>query len=91
MTKPVVGVFDLASNVSEGIKNTTTIFEVNELDRVRLPRFIGADGILKPFNSREALGCMWLTQAANGKYIQEHYVAHIDIKIDQQVILVFLL
>lgn len=47
VTKPVVGVFDFASNVSEGIRNTTTVFEQNELDRVRLPKYIGPDGILK--------------------------------------------
>jgi hypothetical protein len=27
VTKPVVGVFDLASNVTEGIRNTTTVFD----------------------------------------------------------------
>lgn len=47
-TKPIIGVFDLASNVTEGIRNTTTVFEV-DLDRQRLPRFIGKDGILKVF------------------------------------------
>lgn len=52
VTKPVVGVFDLASNVSEGkfisfrlsfeiltdpgIRNTTTVFDNPERDRVRL-------------------------------------------------------
>jgi vacuolar protein sorting-associated protein 13A/C len=47
VTKPVVGVFDFASNVTEGIRNTTTVFDQEELDRVRLPRFIGSDGILR--------------------------------------------
>jgi vacuolar protein sorting-associated protein 13A/C len=46
VAKPVVGVVDFASNVSEGIKNTTTVFE-EELDRQRLPRFIGKDGVLR--------------------------------------------
>lgn len=52
VTKPVVGVFDLASNVSEGsvlssthvyhdiliagIRNTTTVFDNPERDRTRL-------------------------------------------------------
>ncbi|KAF8216245.1 hypothetical protein K438DRAFT_1748990 [Mycena galopus ATCC 62051] len=44
VTKPVVGVFDLASNVSEGIRNTTTVFDVAARDRVRLPRHVSADG-----------------------------------------------
>eukprot|EP00842_Homolaphlyctis_polyrhiza_P001382 jgi/Hompol1/2244/HPOL_005409-RA len=45
VTKPMVGFVDLATNVSEGIKNTTTVFD-SELDRQRLPRFIGKDKIL---------------------------------------------
>jgi vacuolar protein sorting-associated protein 13A/C len=36
VTKPVIGVFDLASNVSEGIRNTTTVFDNPARDRVRL-------------------------------------------------------
>lgn len=79
VTKPVVGVFDLASNVTEGsinvieifhfghtcafidffhhhiilssthpgIRNTTTVFDANDIDRVRLPRYVGRDGILR--------------------------------------------
>lgn len=56
VTKPIIGVFDLASNVSEGIKNTTTVFE-RELARQRLPRFVGRDGILKVhfFSSKRLL------------------------------------
>jgi vacuolar protein sorting-associated protein 13A/C len=40
----MVGVFDLASNVTEGIRNTTANDTL--IDRVRAPRHIGADGIL---------------------------------------------
>lgn len=36
MTKPVIGVFDLASNVAEGVRNTTTVFDNPARDRVRL-------------------------------------------------------
>ncbi|THH01814.1 hypothetical protein EW026_g979 [Hermanssonia centrifuga] len=38
VTKPVIGVFDLASNLSEGIRNTTTVFDNPARDRVRLVR-----------------------------------------------------
>ena len=41
-----VGTLDLISDVTHGIKNTAADSE-NELDRQRLPRFIGRDGILK--------------------------------------------
>jgi vacuolar protein sorting-associated protein 13A/C len=69
VTKPVVGVFDFASNVTEGtknmnsrhhiyrdklltpefsgIRNTTTVFDQTQIDRVRLPRYIPSDGVLR--------------------------------------------
>lgn len=45
----MVGVFDLASNVTEGIRNTTTVNDAI-IDRVRAPRHVGADGILRVRN-----------------------------------------
>ncbi|CAO3587114.1 unnamed protein product [Absidia cylindrospora] len=49
VTKPVVGVFDLASNVTEGIRNTTTPTDTNDIERIRHPRFIGDSGVLKVY------------------------------------------
>ena len=45
VTKPVIGVFDMAANVSEGIRNTTTVFDETQIDRIRPPRLIPFDGI----------------------------------------------
>jgi vacuolar protein sorting-associated protein 13A/C len=78
LTKPAVGVFDLASNVSEGIRNTTTVFDKPERDRVRPPRHVPVDGVLVPFSSREALGQYWMKDLEQGAYRNEYYVAHID-------------
>ncbi|KAI9788366.1 MAG: hypothetical protein M1816_006969 [Peltula sp. TS41687] len=78
-TKPAIGVFDLASNVTEGIRNTTTVFDNEGLDRVRLPRFIGKDGIVRPYSQREALGQSWLKQLDGGKYFDEDYIAHLEL------------
>ncbi|KAI8944058.1 hypothetical protein F4801DRAFT_267969 [Xylaria longipes] len=87
-TKPAVGVFDLASNVSEGIRNTTTVFDGSELDRVRIARFVPADGIVRPYNQREALGQSWLKQVDNGKYFNEDYIAHIELPREDMVVMV---
>ncbi|KAG2159854.1 vacuolar protein sorting-associated protein 13 [Suillus bovinus] len=86
VTKPAVGVFDLASNLSEGIRNTTTVFDKPERDRVRLPRHVPSDGIL-PFSAREALGQYWMKDLDNGAYRKEAYVAHIDSPGSDNVIL----
>ena len=78
VTKPAVGVFDMASSITEGLRNTTLVFEQNDIDRVRLPRFIGNDGIILPFSEREALGQMWLKNLDQGRVASDHYVAHVD-------------
>jgi vacuolar protein sorting-associated protein 13A/C len=78
-TKPAIGAFDLASNLAEGVRNTTTVFDAEGLDRVRLTRFIGMDGIVRPYSQREALGQFWLKTAEDGKYFGEDYIAHMDL------------
>lgn len=46
-TKPAVGIFDFVSASTEGIRNTTTVFDQGDIDRARLPRFISSDGVLR--------------------------------------------
>lgn len=78
-TKPAIGAFDLASNLAEGVRNTTTVFDQEGLDRVRLTRFVGMDGIVRPYSQREALGQLWLKTADDGKYFNEDYIAHLEL------------
>ncbi|KJZ79741.1 hypothetical protein HIM_01210 [Hirsutella minnesotensis 3608] len=87
-TKPAVGVLDMASNVSEGIRNTTTVFDGTELDRSRFPRFIPTDGIVRPYNPREALGQYWLKQVDNGRYFDEQYIGHLELPKEDMVVMV---
>ncbi|CAK9783702.1 putative late endosome to vacuole transport-related protein [Cutaneotrichosporon oleaginosum] len=84
-TKPVVGVMDFISASTEGIRNTTTVFDTNAIDRVRLPRFIANDAVLRPYSAREALGQSWLKDLDAGAYFSESYVAHLDIPGDDAV------
>lgn len=78
-TKPAIGAFDLASNMAEGVRNTTTVFDAEGLDRVRLTRFIGLDGIVRPYAQREALGQFWLKTLDDGKHFNEDYIAHLEL------------
>ncbi|PWY87578.1 vacuolar protein sorting-associated protein [Aspergillus heteromorphus CBS 117.55] len=78
-TKPAIGAFDLASNLAEGVRNTTTVFDAEGLDRVRLTRFIATDGIVRPYSQREALGQFWLKTADDGKFFNEDYIAHLEL------------
>ncbi|KAL9612615.1 MAG: hypothetical protein Q9167_002785 [Letrouitia subvulpina] len=79
VTKPAIGAFDLASNMAEGVRNTTTVFDAEGLDRVRLTRFIGLDGIVRPYAQREALGQFWLKTLDDGKFFNEDYIAHLEL------------
>ncbi|PCH06461.1 Vacuolar protein sorting-associated protein 13 [Penicillium occitanis (nom. inval.)] len=79
VTKPAIGAFDLASNLAEGVRNTTTVFDSDGLDRVRLTRFIGMDGIVRPYSQREALGQFWLKTTDDGKFFKEDYIAHLEL------------
>ena len=83
-TKPAIGAFDLASNMAEGVKNTTTVFDQEGLDRVRLTRFIGMDGVVRPYAQREALGQFWLKTLDNGKFFDEAYIAHLELNSGSQ-------
>lgn len=61
------------------MRNTTTVFDSDGLDRVRLTRFIGLDGIVRPYAQREALGQFWLKTLDDGKFFTEDYIAHMEL------------
>ncbi|KAI8363865.1 hypothetical protein EDC96DRAFT_608831 [Choanephora cucurbitarum] len=84
-TKPVVGFLDMASNITAGIRETTTVFEGGDLKRERLPRFTGKDGIITSYSQREALGQMWLKEMESGKFSHENYLAHSTLENDETI------
>lgn len=73
--------------VTEGIRNTTTVFDQDGLDRVRLTRYIAQDGVVRPYSQREALGQFWLKQLDNGKYFSEEYIAHLELPEQDMVVI----
>lgn len=74
-------------DLAEGVRNTTTVFDQEGLDRVRLSRFIGLDGIVRPYSQREALGQFWLKTLDNGKYFNEDYIAHLELPGEDMLVL----
>ncbi|KAH3664357.1 hypothetical protein WICMUC_005742 [Wickerhamomyces mucosus] len=87
-TKTAIGIFDLANQVSEGIRNTTTAFDGGGLDKVRLPRYIGRDAIIKPYEERESQGQFWLKTSSGGRYINEDYLSHVVLPGGDMVLIV---
>lgn len=76
-TKTAIGVLDLANNVSEGIRNTTTVLDGALTSRARLPRYVGYDQVIKPYNLRESQGQFWLKTANGGECMGDKYLAHV--------------
>ncbi|KAG0682611.1 hypothetical protein C6P40_000285 [Pichia californica] len=76
-TKTATGVLDLANNISESIKSTTTVFDGEGIEKVRLPRFIPHDGAIVTYSKKEAQGQSWLKSCGSGMYSEDQYLAHI--------------
>ena len=74
-------------DLAEGVRNTTTVFDAEGLDRVRLTRFIGLDGIVRPFGQREALGQFWLKTLDDGKFFSEDYIAHLELPSKEMMVM----
>lgn len=87
-TKTAIGFFDLASNVSEGIRNTTTVFDAEGLDKVRLPRYISHDQVIRPYIQREAQGQYWLMSIDGGTLYNEKYLAHLLLPGEENAVIV---
>ena len=87
-TKTAIGIFDFASSLSEGVRNTTTVFDIAAIDRVRPTRFISHDGIVRPYSQREAIGQSWLKTVDSGNYFNDDYVTHLNMAGDEMVVIV---
>lgn len=87
-TKTAIGLFDLASNVSEGIRNTTTVFDADGLEKVRLPRSISYDHVVRPFSTRESQGQFWLKSLEGGKFLDQTYLAHLVLPGEEKALIV---
>lgn len=87
-TKTAIGFLDLANSVSEGVRNTTTVFDANQIDRVRPTRFTAHDGVVRPYSHREAQGQAWLKVANNGEFFRDSYLAHLSLSENEMIIIV---
>eukprot|EP01135_Chromosphaera_perkinsii_P008710 Nk52_evm43s1444 gene=Nk52_evmTU43s1444 len=85
IAKPVSGVFDLASEASAALRDTTRLSR--RVSQVRLPRHIGPDGIVIPYSHREALGKDLLIKL-NGYNQREFYVSHFNVGANLPLVLV---
>ncbi|OAF67106.1 Chorea-acanthocytosis protein [Intoshia linei] len=75
VTRPVGGVVDFASSTLDGIKSSTECKKA--LKRIRPPRYMGENFVVRPYNLYKALGVSVIQDVDNGKYsTTDTYVAH---------------
>ena len=74
-----VGVVDFFSKLTEGVKNTTTLFEDDNRERIRKPRHFGMDGTVEVYSPSKASAQQLLYFISNNKYLDEKqkYLRHI--------------
>jgi len=83
VTRPVSGVVDFASSSLQTLKRVADTSE--EVKKLRPPRFIDADEIIRPFSLSKAEGNQLLQESAKGKYATtDVYLAHVPVTADKQ-------
>lgn len=73
--KPGVGLFDLATRTTQGIRNTATYFD-KDVHRLRAPRGFGPDRVLTAYNLEKAIGQSLLRTIDDGAYVGEWHLFH---------------
>ncbi|XP_071479699.1 intermembrane lipid transfer protein VPS13A-like [Diadema antillarum] len=87
VAKPTGGIIDFASGTLEGIRRVAE--SDVEIRKLRDPRYIGADGIVRAYNRATALGNWLLKQINKGQFAQtEDYIAHLQVTADKKTYLV---
>ncbi|XP_058466266.1 intermembrane lipid transfer protein Vps13 isoform X2 [Malaya genurostris] len=66
VARPIAGVTDFASGSFDAVKRATELSD--EAIRLRPPRFLHKDGIVRPYNRREAEGNKLLKEIDKGKF-----------------------
>ncbi|KAK3890033.1 hypothetical protein Pcinc_005997 [Petrolisthes cinctipes] len=86
VTRPASGVIDFASESFDAVVRATDSTE--EVARRRPARFIGRDGVVKPYVQHLAKGAKILRELEKGRYAKtDIYVAHVYIMASRAVLL----
>ncbi|XP_055946551.1 intermembrane lipid transfer protein Vps13-like isoform X4 [Argiope bruennichi] len=87
VVRPTAGVVDFASGSLDAVKRATQVSD--EVKRLRVPRFIKPDGIIRAYVRREAEGNKLLQEVEKGKYSNtDVYLAHVAVGDEKLFLLV---
>ncbi|CAF0869350.1 unnamed protein product [Rotaria sordida] len=80
VTRPTGGIVDFTSTSLDLLKRTAQQEDI--VRRVRYPRHVGRDGLVRPYIPHEAMGFYILNRLQEGKYAKsDTYIAHITCQI----------
>jgi vacuolar protein sorting-associated protein 13A/C len=86
IARPTAGVVDFASGSLDAVKRAAEVGE--DTIRLRPPRFLQGDGMVRPYNKHEAQGHKLLTELEKGKYATtDIYVKHYAIIEKREVLM----
>lgn len=85
--KPTVGVVDLVTKTTEGIKNSAANYSAAQRQRVRWPRYFPDPPILEVYNREKSLGQTLLKTINDGNYGHQRYRFHLQVSRDRWVLL----
>ena len=87
VTKPVVGLIDMTTSLTEGIKSSAED-EQNEVTQARFPRIVPFDEKIRLYDEREAFGQSIMANVIGADKIgSEFYLAHIDVPGDGSIVI----
>eukprot|EP01117_Protostelium_nocturnum_P009173 TRINITY_DN3284_c0_g1_i3.p1 TRINITY_DN3284_c0_g1~~TRINITY_DN3284_c0_g1_i3.p1 ORF type:complete len:3093 (+),score=888.87 TRINITY_DN3284_c0_g1_i3:80-9358(+) len=78
VVKPTVGVIDLATQTTKGLRNTASMFDA-KITRNRPPRYFGPEKMLEVYSREKAVGVSILFEISGGNLRDEIYTFHIRI------------
>uniref|UniRef100_A0A182TV09 Vacuolar protein sorting-associated protein 13 n=1 Tax=Anopheles melas TaxID=34690 RepID=A0A182TV09_9DIPT len=86
VARPIAGVTDFASGSFDAVKRATELSD--EAIRLRPPRYLHKDGIVRPYNRKEAEGCKLLREIDKGKFAATDAYAYYEVIIDNKDVVV---
>lgn len=86
VARPTAGIVDFASGTFDSVKRATELSD--EAMKLRPPRFMHADGVVRPFSKMEAEGNKVFKEVDKGKYVSSDQFSYFEIIIEGKDVLI---
>ena len=86
VARPTAGIVDFASGTFDSVKRATELSD--EEKKLRAPRYMHKDGIVRPYSKQEAEGWKIFHETDKGKFATSDEFAYAEIIVDKEVLLV---